>query len=59
MQAAQGTQEVSGTIGGVNQAALQTGAAAAQVLEAASELSRNGEGLKSQVATFLAEVRAA
>ncbi len=59
MQAAQGTQEVSGTIAGVNEAALQTGAAAAQVLEAAGELSRNGEGLKSQVASFLQEVRAA
>jgi methyl-accepting chemotaxis protein len=58
-QAAQGTSEVSANIGGVNQAAQQTGAAAANVLSSAGELSRNGAALKSQVTTFLAEVRAA
>jgi methyl-accepting chemotaxis protein len=58
-QAAQGTQEVSGTIESVSGAAQQTGAAATQVLASAQELSKNGEALKSQLAAFLQEVRAA
>jgi methyl-accepting chemotaxis protein len=57
--AAQGTTEVAGGIAGVNLAARQTGSAAAEVLASASELSRNGETLKSQVDTFLRELRAA
>ena len=59
LQAAHGTQEVSGNIVGVSQAAQQTGAAAVLVLASAGELSRNGEALKTQVASFLREVRAA
>ena len=59
LQAAQGTQEVSGSIAGVSQAAQQTGSAAGQVLASAGELSRNGEALKAQVRSFLNEVRAA
>jgi methyl-accepting chemotaxis protein len=58
-QAAQGTREVSSNISGVNDAALQTGSAASQVLTSASELSRNGELLKQHVDEFLREVRAA
>jgi methyl-accepting chemotaxis protein len=58
-QAAQGTQEVSATIDAVSGAAQQTGAAAAQVLASANELSKNGEALKTQLAAFLQEVRAA
>jgi len=58
-QAAQGTQEVSSNITGVSEAATQTGAAAAQVLASAGELSKNGELLKQQVDAFLHEVRAA
>jgi methyl-accepting chemotaxis protein len=58
-QAAQGTSEVSSNISGVNHAARETGAAAAQVLTAADELSVNGELLKQQVETFLSEVQAA
>jgi len=58
-QAAHGTGEVSANIVGVSQAAQQTGAAATQVLGAAGELGRNGEILKAQVDSFLAEVRAA
>jgi methyl-accepting chemotaxis protein len=57
-QAAQGTGEVTANITGVSQAAQDTGAAATQVLGAAGELSRNGETLKLQVETFIAEVRA-
>ncbi len=59
LQAALGTQEVSGNIAGVSEAAQQTGAAAVQVLASAGELSRNGEALKAQVATFLQQMRAA
>jgi methyl-accepting chemotaxis protein len=59
LQAAQGTQEVSGNVAGVREAAHQTGAAATQVLASASELLQNGETLKAQVAGFLREVRAA
>jgi methyl-accepting chemotaxis protein len=58
-QAAQGTSEVANNISGVNQAAQQTGTAAAQVLARAGELSKNGGLLKQQVEAFLLEVRAA
>jgi methyl-accepting chemotaxis protein len=58
-QAAQGTQEVSTNISGVTKAARETGDAAKQVLESASELSKNGTVLKTQVAEFLRMVRAA
>ncbi|WP_288580961.1 methyl-accepting chemotaxis protein [uncultured Methylobacterium sp.] len=58
-QAAQGTGEVTGNIAGVAGAADETGAAASQVLGAASELSRQSEHLTSEVAHFLATVRAA
>jgi len=58
-QAAQGTQEVTNNITSVSQAAELTGAAAAQTLTAAGELSKNGELLKQQVEAFLCEVRAA
>ncbi len=59
LQAAQGTQEVSGNIADVSEAAHQTGTAATQVLASANALSKNGETLKAQVALFLREVRAA
>jgi methyl-accepting chemotaxis protein len=59
LEAAHGTEEVSGNITGVNEAARQTGAAAARVLTAAGELSSNGEKLKAQIQVFLTEVRAA
>jgi methyl-accepting chemotaxis protein len=58
-QAATGTGEVTGNITGVAAAAEETGAAASQVLGAASELSRQSEYLTSEVARFLATVRAA
>jgi methyl-accepting chemotaxis protein len=58
-RAAQGASEVASNIAGVNQAAQQTGAAAAQVLARAGELSMNGGLLKQQVEAFLLEVRAA
>lgn len=58
-EAARGTGEVSENIAGVNDAARQTGVAASMVVDSAGELSRNGEDLKTQVETFLREVRAA
>jgi methyl-accepting chemotaxis protein len=58
-EAARGTGEVSGNISGVNDAARETGVAASQVVESAALLSRNGEALRTQVDTFLREVREA
>jgi methyl-accepting chemotaxis protein len=58
-QAAAGTGEVTGNIAGVAGAAEETGAAANQVLGSASELSRQSEHLTTEVARFLAKVRAA
>ena len=58
-QAAQGTSEIATNIEGVNRAASDTGAAAAQVLSAAGELSRQSETLRRDVDNFLATVRAA
>ncbi len=50
---------MTGNIAGVAQASEETGAAAGQVLSAASELSRQSEHLRAEVARFLATVRAA
>lgn len=58
-QAAVGTGAVTSTIAGVAGAAESTGAAAGQVLDAASELSRQSEHLSGEVSRFLATVRAA
>ncbi|WP_060769540.1 methyl-accepting chemotaxis protein [Methylobacterium sp. AMS5] len=56
-QAAVGTEEVTTNITGVALAAEETGAAAGQVLGAASELSRQSTQLSDQVAAFLGKVR--
>ncbi|SFG64268.1 methyl-accepting chemotaxis protein [Methylobacterium gossipiicola] len=58
-EAAAGTDAVTSHIGGVAETAGETGAAATQVLGAASELSRQSEHLHAEVARFLATVRAA
>jgi methyl-accepting chemotaxis protein len=58
-QAAQGTSDIANNIGGVSHAASETGAAAAQVLSAAGELSKQSETLRHDVDEFLASVRAA
>lgn len=58
-QAAVGTGEVTHNIVGVAQASEHTGAAATQVLASASDLSGQSERLGSEVARFLATVRAA
>ena len=58
-QAAAGTNEVSSNIAGVTQASGEVGAASNQVLNSASELSKQSERLKKDVEGFLANVRAA
>ncbi len=58
-EAAIGTQEVSENIVAVQTAATQTGQAAENVRTASDDLARQSEMLKSEVARFLDEVRAA
>ncbi|PWC56051.1 methyl-accepting chemotaxis protein [Azospirillum sp. TSO22-1] len=58
-QAAQGTERVSVTIGGVNAAARQTDGAARDVLDAASGLSAQADSLRDLVHGFLDGVKAA
>jgi methyl-accepting chemotaxis protein len=58
-QAAAGTQEVSGNIVQVNQAASETGQSAGEVLTAAEELSEQGEVMRRQVDDVLQNTRAA
>ena len=58
-QAALGTNEISSNVQGVQQAAADTGAAAHQVLEASTELSRQSESMRSQVESFLSNIKVA
>ncbi|UFW88456.1 methyl-accepting chemotaxis protein [Bradyrhizobium barranii] len=58
-QVAQGTQQVSHNIVGVNEAASLTGVAAGDVLGAADDLRQQSTGLRADVDRFLASVRAA
>jgi len=58
-QAAQGTARVTGNIGEVTRGASETGTAASQVLVSAQSLATESNHLKSEVAKFLATVRAA
>ena len=58
-QAAAGTSEMTGTIADVASEAESTGAAAGQVLEAVSGLSRQSAQLRVEVGRFLTTVRAA
>jgi len=57
--AASGTEEVSRNIAGVNQASQESGAAASEVTRAAGELSQQSEMLKSEVDSFIRQVRSA
>jgi methyl-accepting chemotaxis protein len=52
-----GTQEVSRNIGLVESAARDTGGAAGQISEFASDLSHQADILKSEVRRFLQQVR--
>jgi methyl-accepting chemotaxis protein len=58
-QAASGTREVSSSIQGVTQAAGETGQVSIQVLEAAKELAKQSTTLRSEVDTFLLDIKAA
>jgi methyl-accepting chemotaxis protein len=58
-QAAAGAQEVTRNITTVKEASTASGAAAAKVLSAASQLSQQAEGLSNEVNNFIAEVKAA
>jgi len=58
-QAATGTQEVANNIESVRSAVSETGAAANEVLEAASGLSQQSEALDRQIDVFLSDIRAA
>ena len=56
-QAAQGTQEVAGSIGGVSSAAGQSHAVAGEVLSTVRQLSVQADTLRTEVGRFLAGVR--
>lgn len=58
-QAAAGTSEVTTNVAGVARASEETGAAATQVLTAASDLSQQSEHLGGEVSRFLSSIRAA
>ncbi|HVO01110.1 MAG TPA: methyl-accepting chemotaxis protein [Candidatus Cybelea sp.] len=58
-QAAQGTQEVATNIVSVTAAAEHTGAAAAQVLQASTELAKQATVMREEVERYISGVRAA
>ncbi len=58
-EASTGTQEVTANVAGVSAAASETGSAAGQVLTAAEELESHTLTLRSEVESFLTEIRAA
>ena len=58
-QAAQGSRDVSLNIGSVSQGAADTGRASKDILQAAVELTRQGESLRVGADAFIARVRAA
>lgn len=59
LEAAPGTQEVTRNVAGVKQASADAGAAASQVLSAASGLAEQSETLHEEVSSFIAGVQAA
>jgi methyl-accepting chemotaxis protein len=58
-EAAAGTNDVTENISGVAQAAQETGAATGQVLDAAGQLERQADALRSEVNSFLSDIKAA
>ena len=56
-QASSGTSEVSSSIGLVTQAASETGASSSEVLDASAELSQQAETLRSQVDSFINDIK--
>ncbi|PWC91772.1 chemotaxis protein, partial [Azospirillum sp. Sp 7] len=59
VQAAQGTAEVTGTIGTLRVASESTAAGSAQVLQSAREVAGRAVALKGSVDAFIAEVKTA
>ncbi len=57
-QTAAGTADVSSNMGGVQEAARETEAAATEIAGAAGELSRQAETMRLEVSRFLTQVRA-
>lgn len=57
-EAAQGTQAVNGSIARVSESVVETSTAAGQMLQAADELSRMAELLRTEVDRFLRTIRA-
>jgi methyl-accepting chemotaxis protein len=57
-RAANGTEQVNASIGGVSRAANQTGEAATKVLTASREVSQQADSLYDAVEGFLTEIRA-
>lgn len=58
-QAANGTREASAAVSGINEAAVETGRSAGEVLTAAADLQDQSESLKTLVQEFVGKVRAA
>ncbi len=58
-EAAKGTQEVSSNILEVTKASSETGSAASQVLSTASELRSQADALRTEVDSFLKDIKAA
>jgi methyl-accepting chemotaxis protein len=58
-QAANGTRQVSGSVGGVAEAARSSGAAASEMLGVAEDLGRQAVALRGAMDGFLAKVRTA
>jgi hypothetical protein len=58
-EASKGTAEVSSNIGGVTQAATDTGRVANEVLGASGDLLKQSVCLKDEVGRFLSTIRAA
>lgn len=58
-EAASGTEDVTRNIVGISQASQEAGTASDQVMSAAAELSKQSEILKSEIGSFIDQVRAA
>ncbi len=58
-EASTGTNEVTQNISGVSDAANESGKAAGEVLDVAKQLAERSETMKTEVETFLREIRAA
>ena len=59
IQAAQGTAEVTGNIGGLHLAAQSTAAGSGEVLQSAQKVAERTVALQASIDTFIAEVKAA